>query len=64
MKFEVDGHVAPGFEAVMDVFEKNFSDDIEVGASCSAVVDGEIVVDIWGDSRSEVLLSPGNRTLW
>ena len=24
MKFEVDGHVAPGFEAVMDVFEKNF----------------------------------------
>ena len=58
MKFEVDGRVAPGFEAVMDVFEKNFSDDIEVGASCSAVVDGEIVVDIWGGFQDRGFTKP------
>ena len=38
MDFGDDGRIAHGFEAVMDVFEKNFSDDIEVGASCCVVV--------------------------
>ena len=38
----------PGFERVREVFERNFTDDIEVGASFCAVVDGETVVDLWG----------------
>ena len=46
--FPVQGFVAPGFERVRDVFARNFTDDIEVGASFSAVVRGETVVDLWG----------------
>ena len=46
--FPVHGTTAPGFERVRDVFERNFTDDIEVGASFSAVVGGETVVDLWG----------------
>ena len=46
--FPVHGSVAPGFEAVRAVFERNFTDDIEVGASFCAIVDGETVVDLWG----------------
>ncbi|MCH2335867.1 MAG: beta-lactamase family protein [Pseudomonadales bacterium] len=44
----IHGDVAPGFEAVAEVFERNFTDDIEVGASFCAVVDGVAVVDLWG----------------
>lgn len=46
--FPVHGTTAPGFERVRGVFERNFTDDIEVGASFSAVVGGETVVDLWG----------------
>jgi len=46
--FPVHGFVQPGFEAVRDVFERNFVDDIEVGAGFCAIVDGETVVDLWG----------------
>jgi CubicO group peptidase (beta-lactamase class C family) len=48
MTFPVHGFVAPGFERVREVFARNFTDDIEVGASFSAVVRGETVVDLWG----------------
>lgn len=46
--FPVHGTVAVGFERVHDVFERNFTEDIEVGASFSVVVAGETVVDLWG----------------
>jgi len=46
--FPVHGFTAPGFEHVREVFERNFADDIEVGASFSAVLDGRTVVDLWG----------------
>jgi CubicO group peptidase (beta-lactamase class C family) len=46
--YPVHGTVAPGFERVRAVFERNFVDDIEVGASFCAVLDGETVVDLWG----------------
>ena len=42
------GTVAAGFERVRDVFEENFADGLEVGAACSAVVDNQLVVDLWG----------------
>ena len=44
----IHGTVAPGFEKVRDVFQRNFDEGIEVGAACSAVVDNELVVDLWG----------------
>ena len=46
--FAIRGDVAPGFDAVAEVFERNFTEDIEVGASFCAVVDGVPVVDLWG----------------
>ena len=46
--FPVHGRVASGFEPVREVFARNFTDDIEVGASFCAIVDGETVVDLWG----------------
>ena len=46
--FAIRGDVAPGFDAVAEVFERNFTEDVEVGASFCAVVDGVAVVDLWG----------------
>ena len=48
VEFPIHGTTAPGFEPIRDVFERNFTADIEVGASFAAVVDGETVVDLWG----------------
>jgi CubicO group peptidase (beta-lactamase class C family) len=44
----VEGWTAPGFEHVREVFEKNFADGLEVGASFAAYHRGELVVDLWG----------------
>ncbi len=44
----IDGVVKPGFERVRAVFEENFVRRGEVGAACAAVVDNELVVDLWG----------------
>ena len=61
MDYPVDGFVADGFEAVRDVFVANFTDDIEVGASCCAVVDGEVVVDLWGGFQDRDATRPWER---
>lgn len=42
------GHVASGFEPVRAAFEENFRLRGEIGAACAAVVEGEVVVDLWG----------------
>lgn len=57
-EFPVYGSVAPGFEAVRDIFERNFIDDIEVGASFCAIVDGETVADIWGGYQDRACTRP------
>ena len=44
---DVHGTVAPGYEAVREVFVENFAQRGEVGASVAATVDGEWVVDLW-----------------
>ena len=49
----VEGHVAPGFEAVRDAFAENFSRRRELGGACCAYHHGEKVVDLWGGSRNE-----------
>jgi len=56
--FPVHGTVAPGFEAVRSVFERNFTDDIEVGASFCVVVDGETVADLWGGYQDRACTRP------
>ena len=39
--------VDPRFAAVQDAFAANF-DDGELGAACTVIVDGTVVVDVWG----------------
>ena len=47
MDYPIHGFVRPGFEQVRDVFERNFTDDVDVGASFCVVQDGELLVDLW-----------------
>lgn len=56
--YPIHGFTAPGFERVRDVFARNFTDDIEVGASFSAVLDGETVVDLWGGYQDRACTRP------
>lgn len=44
---EVHGLTAPGFEAVREAFAENFGLFPEVGSSVAAMVDGQMVVDLW-----------------
>ena len=36
------------FEPVREAFEHNFKQGLEVGAALAIVLDGELVVDLWG----------------
>lgn len=44
----IHGICKDGFQRVRDAFTANFADHGEVGAALALVVDGEVVVDIWG----------------
>lgn len=43
----INGKVADGYEAVGEVFERNFADELEVGAAVCVFRDGVRVVDLW-----------------
>lgn len=58
-KIAVNGHVAPGFERVEEVFRENFRKRGEVGAACAVFVEGKPVVDLWGGYADE-----GKRHPW
>ena len=45
---KIDGWVAPGFEAVREVFQTNFDSGAEDGAAFAAYHRGHKVVDLWG----------------
>ncbi|MCK2241962.1 MULTISPECIES: serine hydrolase [unclassified Crossiella] len=45
---EVHGTVAPGFEAVREVFARNFTEGGELGAAVCVYRHGRKVVDLWG----------------
>ena len=59
--FPIAGTVATGFEAVRDVFESNFHDDVEVGASFCVMRQGEPLVDLWGGFRDPGAAQPWQR---
>jgi CubicO group peptidase (beta-lactamase class C family) len=44
----IEGEVAPGFEPVREAFERCFAELGETGASYAALIDGRVVVDLWG----------------
>jgi len=54
----INGHVAPGFEHVRDVFLENFSKRRELGGAVCAYLRGEKVVDLWGGLRNKVTGEP------
>ncbi|WP_406335200.1 serine hydrolase domain-containing protein [Streptomyces sp. NBC_00203] len=45
---DIHGHTAPGFDAVAEVFGRNFKEHEEAGAAFAAYRDGELIVDLWG----------------
>jgi CubicO group peptidase (beta-lactamase class C family) len=51
-----DGRVAgrcdPRFRAVGEAFASNFAAGLEVGAACTVVLDGDVVVDLWGGTTT------------
>ncbi len=55
---EIHGRCSERFAAVREAFQKNFEQGLEIGASFSAVQDGECVVDLWAGDRD------GNGTPW
>ena len=44
----IHGTTALGFELVREAFASNFSERTDVGAAVALVIDGRIVVDLWG----------------
>ena len=50
------------FARVREAFEANFESGAEVGASFAATVEGSYVVDLWGDTKTQPGLVPGNAT--
>ena len=51
---EIHGTCKPGFAAVRDAFEANFTDGLELGAAAAVTVDGEFVADVWaGDAATD-----------
>jgi CubicO group peptidase (beta-lactamase class C family) len=57
----INGHVAPGFEAVADAFAANFAlegDYHEIGAALSAYHNGRCVADLWGGSADRGGMRP------
>lgn len=58
---EIHGYCDERFESVKEAFLKNFEDDLEVGASFAATLDGEFVVDIWAGYTDAAKTIPWER---
>jgi CubicO group peptidase (beta-lactamase class C family) len=59
-RFDIQGYVSRGFEAVRDMFAENFVRRRELGGACCAFVGGEKVVDLWGGIRNKRTGEPWN----
>ena len=55
---EIGGRVASGFEPVRSAFVDNFAERGELGGAVCVVVDGEVVVDLWGGVRDRATGAP------
>ena len=54
----INGTVAPGFESVRDLYEKNMSQLAERNTQLCVYVEGECVVDLWGSAVEDESFSP------
>jgi len=57
----VQGHIAPGFEPVRDIFEQQFETGQNLGAGVAVYHRGELVVDLWGGVADEATGAPWKR---
>jgi len=57
---DLAGGVDDGYGAVADAFRRNLERD-ELGAACSVVRDGRLVVDLWGGHRDAARTKPWER---
>jgi CubicO group peptidase (beta-lactamase class C family) len=58
---DVQGSIAPEFEAVKTAFVQNFNDGLEVGASLNITIRGEQVVDLWAGYANPEKTQPWKR---
>jgi CubicO group peptidase (beta-lactamase class C family) len=49
----VDGHCAPEFQRLEEIFRRNLEQGLDVGASLAVTLDGELVVDLWGGIKDQ-----------
>lgn len=54
----IEGICDPKFQAVADIFQRNFDMGVDVGASFCVTIEGEIVVDLWGGFADEARTRP------
>ena len=52
MPDQIHGFCDPKFQRIADIFQDNFENDLEVGASLAVAKDGEIIVDLWGGLKN------------
>jgi CubicO group peptidase (beta-lactamase class C family) len=57
----LQGHCAPGYEAVLETFRANFAERAEVGASVCVTHRGRTVVDLWGGAAVAKTGAPWGR---
>ena len=57
----IQGTCDERFEPVREAFQKNFDQDLEVGASVAVFLEGEPVVDLWGGHLDEERTVPWQR---
>jgi len=58
---DVQGACDPRFETVRAAFAKNFAVSGDVGASAAVMIDGELVVDLWGGHADAARTDPWQR---
>ena len=58
---DIHGSCDEHFARVRDVFEENFTERGDVGASVAVSVEGEFVVDLWGGHRDAAGTLPWER---
>ena len=49
---DISGTINPRFAKIQEIFERNFDNGDDLGASVALIVDGEMVIDL--DSRDRV----------
>jgi CubicO group peptidase (beta-lactamase class C family) len=55
---EIHGHAQPRFDALRQAFAQSFDTGEELGARFSAVLDGEVVIDLWGGFADRAETTP------